>query len=210
MFYKDLDLAKIRKEFDLDFAHYTFPKGMCSCCYGPKDMSKKYWKNNTIPEDNNYTYILFSNCENGSGVVHENDEIKSLQFILWSFPIEKMSDVCKALLLQLNRNYVILVPSKYTHVIILMENDKERIEKELKDDAYTLLRYEDAIMDTESRNELWASLNNLADCYTADMIAHSNGLVNSENNTTEIAREIRDAAISILEKYGAYYAPIEK
>lgn len=40
MKYKELNLKKIREDNDLDFAHFTYQKGMCSCCYGQKICQK--------------------------------------------------------------------------------------------------------------------------------------------------------------------------
>lgn len=42
--YGDLKLSKLRDELGLDFAHYTYLRGQCSCCYGPLDMSARYWR----------------------------------------------------------------------------------------------------------------------------------------------------------------------
>lgn len=71
--YSDLDLKAIRDEVGLDFAHFTYQRGMCSCCYGPKNLPKMYWKNKTIPAHDNYTYLLFKNADNGSGIVRGGD-----------------------------------------------------------------------------------------------------------------------------------------
>lgn len=95
MKYKDLDLKKIRENNDLDFAHYTYKNGMCSCCYGPKDLPKRYWKGGAIPEHDDYTYLLFKNAKNGSGIVKRDDEIEDYQCVNWEFPIEKLENVCK-------------------------------------------------------------------------------------------------------------------
>lgn len=43
--YGDLDLKKLAEIADLDFAHFTYKKNQCSCCYDPTDMAKKYWRN---------------------------------------------------------------------------------------------------------------------------------------------------------------------
>lgn len=33
MQYGDLNLKKIRDDNEFDFAHFTYQRGMCSCCY---------------------------------------------------------------------------------------------------------------------------------------------------------------------------------
>lgn len=48
--YADLDLKAIREACDLDFAHYTYGRGQCSCCYGPLEMPAKYWRNRKKPK----------------------------------------------------------------------------------------------------------------------------------------------------------------
>ena len=75
MKYGELNLREIRDLADIDFAHFTYRRGQCSCCYGPKDLLKMYWKNRVIPEHDDYSYILFKNADNGSGTVTKNDEI---------------------------------------------------------------------------------------------------------------------------------------
>lgn len=70
--YKDLNLKEIREKTGIDFAHFTFQPGMCSCCYGPEDLPSLYWKDRRIKHDN-YSYILFKNADNGSGSVTKND-----------------------------------------------------------------------------------------------------------------------------------------
>ena len=51
MKYKDLDLRAIMEAENLDFAHWTYQRGQCSCCYGPEDQPKRYWRNGDRPED---------------------------------------------------------------------------------------------------------------------------------------------------------------
>lgn len=132
MKYKDLNLKKIRDDNGLDFAHFTYQKGMCSCCYGPKYLPKRYWKGNVIPEDDNYTYLLFKNADNGSGHVRRDDEIKDYTCIEWNFPMEKLLDICKDLQAQLGEEYVVLMPTdKITCIVILTANSK-RIKEEME------------------------------------------------------------------------------
>lgn len=96
--YKDLNLKKLREEAGLDFAHFTYNKGQCSCCYGPLDMADRYWAKGRRPQKINIThrpdgsvqgwsydrplkdvqYILFKNADNGSGRVTKEDVICSM------------------------------------------------------------------------------------------------------------------------------------
>lgn len=40
--YKELNLKSLREEADIDFAHFTYLKGMCSCCFPPSSFPKIY------------------------------------------------------------------------------------------------------------------------------------------------------------------------
>ena len=124
MQYKDLNLKKIRDDNDLDFAHFTYQRGMCSCCYGPRDLPKRYWRGNTIPEDSyDYTYLLFKNADNGSGHVKKTDEIEDYTCIEWDFPMEKMEKICKDLQTQLGDEYVVAMPKdKFSCILIFKAN----------------------------------------------------------------------------------------
>jgi len=125
MIYKDLNLKKVRDDNGLDFAHFTYQKGQCSCCYGPKDMAKRYWKDNIIPEGDDYTYILFKNADNGSGYVKATDTIKSITFVEWDFPIEKLVPVCRSLAEQFSPEFMVLVPNNKSNTIIIVDMTKE-------------------------------------------------------------------------------------
>ena len=140
MKYKDLNLKKIREDNDLDFAHFTYQNGMCSCCYGPKDLPKRYWRNNTIPEGNDYTYILFKNANNGSGIVKRDDEIDDYTCIGWDFPVEKLENVCKDLQDQLGDEYVVLKPKNDLSCILIFKKGSIYLESHLKDDRYTTIQ----------------------------------------------------------------------
>ncbi|MEE1084982.1 MAG: hypothetical protein UH850_14745 [Paludibacteraceae bacterium] len=139
MKYKDLNLKKIREDNGLDFAHFTYQKGMCSCCYGPKDLPKRYWRNGVIPEHNDYTYILFKNANNGSGIVKRDDEIccHSYECISWDFPIEKLENVCKDLQAQVGNEYVVFKPKSHRCCILICKKGTIYEEKHLQDDDYT-------------------------------------------------------------------------
>lgn len=134
MKYRDLNLKKIREDNDLDFAHFTYQKGMCSCCYGPKDLPKRYWRNHTIPEGEDYTYILFKNADNGSGVVKRDDEIcgNSYECIAWDFPIEKLENVCKDLQAQVGDEYVVLKPKNAMSCILICKKGSKYVESHIE------------------------------------------------------------------------------
>lgn len=142
MKYKELNLKKIREDNDLDFAHFTYQKGMCSCCYGPKNLPKRYWRNNTIPEGNNYTYILFKNADNGSGTVKRDDELcgNTYECIGWDFPVEKLENVCKDLQKQVGDEYVVFKPKTHILCILICKKETIYLEKYLQDDDYTTVQ----------------------------------------------------------------------
>lgn len=141
MRYKELNLKEIREECDLDFAHYTYEKGMCSCCFGPKDLAKRYWKNNKVsskypfevwkegfefgnkldkPHENGYEYLLFKNADNGSGSVTSEDTIENV-CIQWGFPSEKLDKVCSMLQEQLGDDYKVIKPTAFSRCIEIIE-----------------------------------------------------------------------------------------
>jgi len=140
--YGELNLKKIREECDLDFAHYTYKKGQCSCCYGPMDMADKYWTEGRKPQiidqkkatkynggftkytDNysTFTYILFKNADNGSGrIKNKNEVIKSYTCISYRFKDEDQKNkVCKMLMSQLDDDdYVIAIPKDCDCCIVI-------------------------------------------------------------------------------------------
>ena len=139
MKYKELNLKKLRDDNGLDFAHFTYQKGMCTCCYGPKDLPKRYWKNNIIPEGDDYTYLLFSNADNGRGRVKRDDEIESYTFISWDFPIEKLHKICLDLKEQLGNEYVVLEPKSDMYSIVIFKSNHSGIEGYVTHDGYKIV-----------------------------------------------------------------------
>lgn len=139
MKYKDLNLKKLREDNGLDFAHYTYQEGMCSCCYGPKDLPKRYWKGGIIPDGDEYTYILFKNANNGSGIVHRDDEIKDYQCIEWRLDDTKLDKVCRDLQEQLGDEYVVLVPTDICWTILVRRSNSEYIGRDLQDGHYRVI-----------------------------------------------------------------------
>jgi hypothetical protein len=140
--YRELNLAKIRDTVGLDFAHYTYTGGRCSCCYFPHDLPIRYWKgrNNKERKENratgertrNYEYILFKNASNGSGQVTANDTIckrneKSFfynpaipycsVYVEWNMTNDKLDKVCEMLQEQLGDSYDVVKPTD-THTCI--------------------------------------------------------------------------------------------
>ena len=117
MKYKDLNLRHLREVCDIDFAHYTYKRGMCSCCYGPKDLPARYWRNNKILEDVDYNdimYILFKNADNGSGCVKRDDELADTEYIEWNLTDDRLNKVLAELEKQVGNEYDVERPdSKY-------------------------------------------------------------------------------------------------
>lgn len=132
MYYRDLNLRQIRDDCDLDFAHFTYQRGMCSCCYGPKDLPKRYWKNGKIPEGDGYEFILFKNADNGSGCVTKNNKIEDQTYIEWSLSDEKLQKVCQMLQEQLGEKYKVIVPEDEYSCIIIRDYEKFKEEEKIK------------------------------------------------------------------------------
>jgi hypothetical protein len=108
---------------------------MCSCCYGPRDLPKRYWRGNTILEDSyDYTYLLFNNADNGGGHVKRADEIGDYTCIEWHFPMEKMKTICQDLQEQVGNEYVVMAPPNEMHcIIIFKKSNTDSIERHKKD-----------------------------------------------------------------------------
>ena len=123
--YNDLKLKELREKCDIDFAHYTYKKGQCSCCYGPKDLAKIHWRKGIeVTEDlKDYSYILFKNADNGSGHVTKNDTLNDIEFIQWSLNDIQLHDVCKELSVQYGDGWVVLVPKDHMTTIIVMNRN---------------------------------------------------------------------------------------
>lgn len=154
---------KIRESCELDFAHYTYGKGQCSCCYGPLDMPKRYWRNGKKPirvyfsgnekeggafhyeldgqkvDTKSITYILFKNACNGSGRIKNKDQvIENHTCITYHFrDTEQKEQFCKELAEQLGNDYVVAVPQKDSFCIIIYTADEFK-HQEIKKDYYTL------------------------------------------------------------------------
>lgn len=124
--YKDLDLKKIMKDFNLDFAHYTYLPGQCTCCYGPWSMNASHWKDKVIPqtqeERDKARYILFKNADNGSGIRTRNDFIEDGTYIGWNndaISMEEIKGICEELQRQLGEEYRVEVPQNGTYCICI-------------------------------------------------------------------------------------------
>lgn len=127
--YGSLNLAALRDKAGIDFAHFTYTGGMCSCCYFPTDFSPVYWagKGRTEKEarrakakqDGEYSYILFKNASNGSGQKTRKDVVCKYDnafgeyhsvFIEWSLSEEQLNKVCTLLQEQLGSGYEVIKP----------------------------------------------------------------------------------------------------
>jgi hypothetical protein len=143
MKYKELNLKKIREDNDLDFAHFTYKKGMCSCCYGPWDLPKRYWRDGKVQaQSEDVQYILFKNADNGSGVVKRDDELccHSYECIAWHFPIEKLENVCRDLQKQVGDEYMVFKPKTNMCCIIICKNGTRFVDRFIQDDDYTTIQ----------------------------------------------------------------------
>lgn len=160
--YGDLNLRKIREDNDLDFAHFTYKRGQCSCCYGPLDMAERYWKKKPVKvvdkvatkttggmfhyelDGKRFTtsdiqYILFSNAANGSGIKTKNDEIGKYTCVHWAMPIDKLKKVCMDLKSQLGDDYTVYMPLNNLYSILIIRKDYEPYSSDKK----TLEHYEE-------------------------------------------------------------------
>lgn len=118
--YKDLDLRGLREKCDIDFAHYTYQPDQCSCCYGPKDLPKKYWRDGKI-KDSNYSYILFKNANNGSGSVKREDYLsyQSQICISWDLSDKQLNAVVRELRKQVGSEFIVSKPVDKSICIVL-------------------------------------------------------------------------------------------
>lgn len=123
--YADLNLKELREKCDIDFAHYTYRRGQCSCCYGPKNLAKTHWRKGIDVENvEDYSYILFKNADNGSGHVTKNDELNDIEFVEWGeLNDEKLNAVCKELSIQYGDNWIVLVPNCNYKTIIIVNRE---------------------------------------------------------------------------------------
>lgn len=144
--YGDLNLRKIREDNDLDFAHFTYKRDQCSCCYGPLDMAERYWKKKPVKvigakatkttggyfhyeidgkriNTDDLQYILFKNANNGSGTVTKNDEIGKYTCVEWHMPTEKLKKVCEDLKSQLDDDYKVFMPLSDMYTILIIRKD---------------------------------------------------------------------------------------
>lgn len=128
MKYKDLNLKHLREVCDIDFAHYTYKRGQCSCCYGPKDLPSMYWRNRKVLVDVDYddiSYILFKNADNGSGIRKANDELNRTEFISWNLTPEQLDKVITELKRQVGNEYDVIYPeNKYVCIKLIRKEER--------------------------------------------------------------------------------------
>jgi hypothetical protein len=118
--YKDLDLKSLREKCDIDFAHYTYKPGQCSCCYGPRDLPARYWRDGKI-KDGDYSFILFKNASNGSGSVKGEDYLSSKKQICisWSLNDKQLNAVVRELRKQVGPEFIVSKPKDELTCIVL-------------------------------------------------------------------------------------------
>lgn len=142
MKYGDLNLHKLRDDCGLDFAHYTYKKGQCSCCYGPRDQAAIHWKNRVIRNDGDITYIMYKNADNCSrGRVKKTDEIRDHDCISWKMPMELLPTVCCMLSQQYGPGFRVFQPDTDFLTIIVAKNSYDMTEDSHRDGF--LCYYED-------------------------------------------------------------------
>lgn len=163
--YKELNLAKVRDDNDLDFAHYTYNRGQCSCCHGPLDISKKHWRGGKKPEwivkdgetthwelngrkiasEDDYNFILFKNADNGSGSVAPDDVIKAPIFVEYNEDMERRTlvNVCASLEEQLGDGFKVLVPDSGDICILIESQDAEVYDDDYKTVEKAMAELED-------------------------------------------------------------------
>ena len=126
MTYGDLDLAKIREEADLDFAHYTYLPNQCSCCFSPRQQPAKYWKNGKISDKWDIQYILFKNAANGSGWVTAKNYLAEQQEICieWHLTPDRLNKVIRLLREQVGKEFIVSKPENDMWCIKLKRRSK--------------------------------------------------------------------------------------
>lgn len=142
--YGELNLRDLREKADLDFAHFTYKRGMSSCIHSPRNLPKKYWRDRFIlPKDaydfkegdKGYTFLLFKNSDNGNGIVTKKDYISNYTCVEWGFPFEKLDLVCSLLQEQLGEDYYVEKPDNQYRCIVIYVI-KEQILKMHKRNTY--------------------------------------------------------------------------
>lgn len=147
MKYRELNLIDLRKKADIDFAHYTYKRGQCSCCYGPKDLPKRYWKDNVVSNKDydDISYILFKNADNGSGIVKKDDTLID-DFIEWNLSDSQLENVCRLLKDQVGDDYYVVIPKgKYECIRVVtknkIKNEYMEIKRKLMNPSLVLNKY---------------------------------------------------------------------
>lgn len=138
--YGDLNLKKIRDDYGLDFAHFTYLKGQRACEFSLLDFPARYWRDGKKPtkietdvsvncemngkplDKNKIWYVLFRNVGGSGGTKTRGDDIKGDVYIDWNMPKATLRKVCKALKGQLGNEYSICEPKSPAYTIIIAMN----------------------------------------------------------------------------------------
>lgn len=128
--YGELNLKKIRNKCGLDFAHFTYPLGMCPCCTTIMDFPAKYWREGrrptfVEPEEaymkghyeldgkpvaiDDFSYILFANSNKQGGYAAKGSKIDSVYVACHFKDDEQMKNVLCMLSEQLGNEYVVSI-----------------------------------------------------------------------------------------------------
>lgn len=124
--YKDLNCKELCDKCEFDFGHFTYLRGQCSCCYGPKDLPDRYWREGKAgkekAENGNYSFFLFKNAANGSGAVTKNDVITGHTYIEYCCRNAEQKELfCKLLSEQLGTDYIVFMPYSDKFCIVIRE-----------------------------------------------------------------------------------------
>lgn len=144
--YEQLNLQAIMEAENLDFAHWTYKRGQCSCCYGPLDQPAKFWRNGKKPrrhyltedkrlydyhlggkkfDETKMRYILFKNANNGCGPKTKDDLIQDYACISYKLEdMEQVKRICTMLQEQLDEDYVVQVPRDTWECIVIRVVDR--------------------------------------------------------------------------------------
>lgn len=74
--YRDLDLAGLCERTGLDFAHYTYPRGKSYLEFHPWDFPRRYWRNNEINYDFDFTFLIIKNSKDLNRYARKKDFIE--------------------------------------------------------------------------------------------------------------------------------------
>lgn len=154
-FYHELNLKELRETCELDFAHYTYPHGMCPCCTCFLDFPQRYWKPERRPQKmtlsdgtivyelngkrvsvDDFAYLLFFNSDRDGGYASKGTRIESVNVAYHFVSDQQKADVCRLLSEQLGKDYVVAEPKFRWTVLRIYTLDDFRHRPKEKDYYY--------------------------------------------------------------------------